>query len=289
MDLPCDGARRPAGHRQRRSREAVDSRWQVDLGVGGARADVQLPGDRRHRPLGVQERHYAGRDPGDRRARPDAEAVQPVRDGLLYDTTAEATDLWADTFGPYPFGSTGAIADNATYNGQSIGFSLETQTRPLYSAVRSTSTIAHELAHQWFGDSVSVKTWKHIWLNEGFASFAQYLWNEHTGVRTAHEDFKLDYSRKSSDPFWDIVVADPQRDTMFARAVYRRGAMTLQALREKIGDEPFFRILRTWTAQHRYGTATTEEFIALSEQISGQDLSNFFQVWLYTPDKPKQW
>ena len=76
---------------------------------------------------------------------------------------------------------------------------------------------------------------------------------------------------------------------MFARAVYRRGAMTLQALREKIGDEPFFEILRTWAAEHRYGTATTEEFIALSEQISGQDLSNFFQVWLYTPEKPKKW
>ena len=100
---------------------------------------------------------------------------------------------------------------------------------------------------------MSVRTWKEIWLNEGFASFAQYLWDEHTGVRTAKEDFKLDYSRKANDPFWDIVVADPQRDTMFARAVYRRGAMTLQALREKIGDEPFFEILRTWAAQHRYG------------------------------------
>jgi aminopeptidase N len=213
----------------------------------------------------------------------------PAAMDFFYDTTAEATDLWNDTFGSYPFDSTGAIADNATYNGQTIGFSLETQTRPLYSAVRSTSTIAHELSHQWFGDSVSVRTWKHIWLNEGFASFAQYLWDEHRGVRTAHQDFVLDYSRPADSPFWQIVVADPQRDTMFASAVYRRGAMTLQALREKIGDGPFFQILRTWAEQHKYGTATTEEFIALSEQISGQDLSNFFQVWLYTPQKPTSW
>jgi aminopeptidase N len=84
-------------------------------------------------------------------------------------------------------------------------------------------------------------------------------------------------------------VADPQRDTMFARAVYRRGAMTLQALREKIGDRPFFQILRTWTAQHRYGIATTEEFIALCEQLSKRDLSDFFQIWLYTPEKPASW
>jgi hypothetical protein len=81
---------------------------------------------------------------------------------FFFDTTAEATDLWNDTFGTYPFDSTGAIADNATYNGQTIGFSLETQTRPLYSAVRSTSTIAHELAHQWFGDAVAVRTWNHL-------------------------------------------------------------------------------------------------------------------------------
>jgi aminopeptidase N len=208
---------------------------------------------------------------------------------FFYDTTAEVTDLWNDTFGPYPFDSTGAIADNANYNGQAIGFSLETQTRPLYSNVRSESTIAHELAHQWFGDSVSVQTWPNIWLNEGFATFAQYLWDEHRGTRTAHQDFLNDYSRAPDNPFWQIIVADPQRDTMFASAVYRRGGMTLQALREKIGDDAFFRILRNWTAEHRYGNATTAQFIDLAERISGQDLSAFFQTWLYTAGKPTSW
>ena len=84
-------------------------------------------------------------------------------------------------------------------------------------------------------------------------------------------------------------MADPGAENLFVGAVYNRGAMTLQALREKIGDGPFFQILRTWAAEHRNGTATTEEFIALSERISGQDLSNFFQVWLYTPVKPTTW
>ena len=217
-------------------------------------------------------------------------ASRPDAVDFFYNTTAEATDLWVKDFGPYPFDSTGAIADNATFNGQPLGFSLETQTRPVYSAVRSTSTIAHELAHMWFGDSVSVADWHHIWLNEGFASYAQYLWTEHLGGASPHDQFVAEFnSRPASDPFWNSQIADPQRDTMFQRAVYRRGAMTLQALRDKIGDDAFFRVLRTWTAEHFQSNATTAQFIALSERISGQDLSNFFQVWLYTPTKPTTW
>jgi aminopeptidase N len=212
---------------------------------------------------------------------------QPNAVDFFYDTTAEVTDLWSETFGPYPFDSTGAIADNATYNGRALGFSLETQTRPVYSAVRSTTTIAHELAHQWFGDSVSVKTWRNIWLNEGFASFAEYLWLDHLETRSAHASFQRDYDLRAADSlFWQVVVADPQRDTMFASAVYRRGAMTLQALREKIGDDKFFQILRTWVADHRHGNGTTEQFEALSEQISGQDLDHFFDVWIHSTGKP---
>jgi aminopeptidase N len=214
----------------------------------------------------------------------------PAAVDFFYDTTAEATDLWVEKFGPYPFDSTGAIADNATYNGTPLGFSLETQTRPVYSAVRSTSTIAHELAHQWFGDSVSPADWRHIWLNEGFASYAQYVWAEHRGGPSAHDQFVAEFnSRKKNDPFWDVVIADPQRDTMFARAVYRRGAMTLQALSDKIGAAAFTQVLKTWTAEHRHGLGTTAQFIALSERISGQDLERFFDVWLYTPKKPTSW
>jgi aminopeptidase N len=216
-------------------------------------------------------------------------ADQPNAVDFFYDTTAEVTDLWSDMFGRYPFDSTGAIADNATYNGQALGFSLETQTRPVYSAVRSPNTIAHELAHQWFGDSVSPATWPNIWLNEGFASFAEYLWLDHVGTRSADESFDLDYARPANAAFWQVVVADPQRDTMFASAVYRRGAMTLQALREKIGDDDFFQLLRTWVATYRHRNATTQQFIAMAESVSGQQLDDFFDVWLYKTGKPTTW
>jgi aminopeptidase N len=198
-------------------------------------------------------------------------------------------DYESTVFGPYPFASTGGIFDDARFHGQRLGFSLETQTRPVYSGNIDDLTIAHELAHQWFGDSVSVAAWNDIWLNEGFASFAEYLWLDHIGAQTAHRSFRLDFREPRQSPFWKRVIADPKRRSMFDIAVYRRGAMTLQALREKIGDGTFFALLKTWTATHRHGNATTQQFIALAQQMSGQDLGAFFQTWLYTPAKPASW
>jgi aminopeptidase N len=204
-------------------------------------------------------------------------------------TTRRVVDYESSVFGPYPFSTTGAIVDDARYRGRRVGFSLETQSRPVYSGLVDTVTIAHELAHQWFGDSVSVATWRDIWLNEGFASFAEYLWLDHTHRQTAHDSFRADYAVPDRSSFWKVPIADPGRDRLFDAAVYRRGAMTLQALREKLGDGPFFTILRTWVARHRHANASTADFIALAEQVSGRDLDAFFRAWLYTPRKPTSW
>ncbi|WP_225992808.1 M1 family metallopeptidase [Actinomadura rudentiformis] len=208
--------------------------------------------------------------------------------------TTRATDELADYFGRYPFTTTGSITENNLVPPINIGYALETQSRPIYHRPRAESTVVHEIGHQWFGNSVSTHRWKDIWLNEGWARFVEWYWTERHGGQSAQVSFQQTYDNPPAPPpgrpaFWDVVVADPTRDQMFHGAVYSRGGMTLQALRQKIGDEKFFRLARTWVKQKKYGTATTEEFTSLAEKIAGQDLDQFFRVWLYQPGKPTSW
>lgn len=200
--------------------------------------------------------------------------------------TPEIIGVLEKSFGPYPFEAEGGVVDT------SLGFALENQTRPVYDAVfwaagSNTSVVAHENAHQWFGDSVSVNDWKEIWLNEGFATYAEYLWSDYQGEGTPAEIAQFIYdSIPADDPFWQVLPGNPGADNQFDDAVYDRGGMTMQALRTAVGDTAFFRILKTWARQHKYGTATTDQFIALAEKVSGKQLDGLFQTWLYTAGKP---
>jgi aminopeptidase N len=187
-------------------------------------------------------------------------------------------------FGPYPFTSFGGIVDN-----DSVGYALETQTRPIYSRRASESTVAHELAHQWLGDAVSPARWQDIWLNEGWATYSQWLWTEHRGGATAQSQFDSVMGQPATDAFWDLNIADPSAMHLFADPVYDRGAATLHALRLKVGDTAFFTIARQWVSRYNDSTATTEDFEALSAEISGMDLHSFFNVWLHTTVKPTSW
>jgi Peptidase family M1 domain/Immune inhibitor A peptidase M6/Peptidase M1 N-terminal domain len=193
--------------------------------------------------------------------------------------------------GAYPFGAAGGIVDDLV----ELGFALETQTRPIYArsfftdSISGDAVVVHELAHQWFGDSLAVGGWQHIWLNEGFASYAEWLWSEEEGLGTAEEVFEFWVSViPSRDPFWDVVIGDPGPSNLFNFAIYIRGAMTLHVLRLNIGDEPFFRLLREWSQTNAGGNVTTDQFIALAESISGEELDDLFEEWLFTARKPSR-
>jgi aminopeptidase N len=132
-----------------------------------------------------------------------------------------------------------------------------------------------------------VAKWRNIWLNEGFATYAEWLWSEAQGEGTAQEIFDYVYSsRPASDPFWRVAPGEPGAANIFHGAVYVRGAMTLQALRTAVGDEAFFDVLRTWASDRKYGNGTIEQFIELAERRSGKQLDSLFTAWLFTASKP---
>ncbi|MEU6283768.1 M1 family metallopeptidase [Streptomyces sp. NPDC047028] len=201
--------------------------------------------------------------------------------------TGEIVDWLSDWFGPYPFSTAGGYVPNTT-----TGYALETQSRVYYSPKQfakgsNVSVVVHELAHQWYGDDVSVKDWKDIWLNEGFATYAQWLWSEHEGEGTTRELADYVYaSHPADDPFWTVAPGDPGADHQFDDAVYDRGAAAIQALRDGVGDTAFFAILKGWPKEHAYGNASVADFERYAEQVSGRPLAGLFDTWLFQPSKP---
>ncbi len=207
-----------------------------------------------------------------------AEARRPLR------KIPKIVRFYSSIFGPYPFTETGAIVDQAP----NVGYALETQTRPVYHQAPGEATVAHELAHQWFGDSVSLETWPQMWLNEGFATWSEWRWAEQRGGRTTAEAFaQLERTPASENRTWDPPpAAIPDPSELFAGSVYERGGMALEALRQQIGDPAFYMTMRDWATQHAYANASIGEFIALAEANSGQELDPLFQRYLYQPGKP---
>jgi aminopeptidase N len=185
-------------------------------------------------------------------------------------------------FGPYPFDAAGSIIDRIGFNS-----ALESQTRPIYDLPPWRVFLVHELAHQWFGDSVGLRSWPDIWLNEGFATWAQWFYNERHGGPSASRVFRRLKRSPPNAPFWSPPPALPESpDNLFATSVYIRGAMALEALRIKVGTPTMLILLREWAAAHRYGSADTAEFMALAEQVSGRSLQSLFKRWLFTAGKP---
>jgi len=198
----------------------------------------------------------------------------------------EMIDAFTEMFGPYPFpGYTVVITDDE------LDIPIEAQSFSTFGANHcdgsrhSERRVAHELAHQWFGNSVTLERWRDIWLHEGFACYAEWLWSQRSGGPSADECARKYYQKLRSTTV-RVPLADPTPAKMFDDWVYKRGAITLHALRLRIGDGSFFALIRRWTEKYRYGTATTEDFISLAANYSTEPLGDLWQQWLFTPALP---
>jgi aminopeptidase N len=198
-----------------------------------------------------------------------------------FERTSEMISYYSEVFGPYPFESYGVVVVP-----EDLEFAVENQTLSLFGQdMADEITAAHELSHQWFGDSISLKSWKDIWLNEGFATYAEALWVEHTEGKTAGDKYMRDiYDEARANKL--AAPEDPSVGNLFDDSVYYRGGCVLYALRLKLGEDVFFKILREYYARYRDGNASTEDFIAVAESVSGQDLKDFFSDWLYSDKIP---
>lgn len=195
-------------------------------------------------------------------------------------------DAFEELFGAYPFDVYGtALIDTPI-----AGLGLETQTlsivgRDLQGSDFFEEILAHELAHQWFGNSVTVATWEDLWLSEGFATYAQALWRERTEPEFEWERWILQ-TIVASGPEISTPVVPPAKNNLFGIQVYQRGALALHALRVEIGDEAFFELLRTWTTSHRHANASTQDFQQAASDAAGRPMHEFFDRWLTAPTLP---
>ena len=195
--------------------------------------------------------------------------------------------VFEERFGPYPFTRYSVVVTP-----DELEIPIEAQGLAVFGANHidgeggEERLIAHELAHQWFGNSVGVSRWQDIWLNEGFCCYAEWLWSDAAGGPSADELARRHHALLAQLPA-DLLIGDPGPTHMFDDRLYKRGALTLHALRLGIGDDEFFELLRTWTAVHRHGTATTADFEDLAGETAGRPLGEFFEAWLFRPDLPE--
>lgn len=200
-----------------------------------------------------------------------------------FDLQAEMVDYFSDVFGPYPFEVYGSVVMNTD-----TGTALETQTLSIFGIRQLQSPIieeiiAHEVSHQWLGNSVSLSDWKDIWLNESFATYAQGLWVEHSKGDDALDEWVTDVYAFVEENLADLVPpGEPKPDDLFNAGVYEWGALGLHALRLKLGDDDFFETLRTYYERFAGGNVTPEDLIAVTEEVSGQELDSFFDRWFYS-------
>ena len=233
--------------------------------------------------IGLYERHRVCSTPV------PVDAVLPARLRRNFDhdfgRQQQMMETFVESFGPYPFDSYAVVVTD-----DELEIPIEAQTLSIFGANHCAGDrgyerlVAHELAHQWFGNSLTIGRWSDIWLHEGFACYSEWIWSENSNGPSAHQEATRAHSRLSSLP-QDLVLADPTPDDMFDDRVYKRGALALHALRRTLGDGPFFDLLREWTTTYRHSTVATADFVALAKKYGSDD--DFWESWLQKKRLPR--
>ena len=203
--------------------------------------------------------------------------------------------LFSELFGPYPFDQYTLVVTP-----DELEIPLEAQGIAIFGANHlepgdeGARLVPHELAHQWFGNSVSVSSWQHIWLSEGLACYAEWLWSQASGGLSADALARLWHGRLARMP-QDLVLADPGPQRIFDDRVYKRGALTVHALRGALGDAPFFALIRHWTARYADATVDTALFRAHCAEHAtaaggprrAREVADLLSAWLDVPRLPR--
>ena len=196
----------------------------------------------------------------------------------LFARTGEMIATFEEWFGPYPFEVYGHVVVD-----EELGFALENQTLSLFgtdllgSGTAGERTVAHELAHQWFGNAVSPASWNDIWLNESFATYAEWVW-----LQAAYDQpIATSAERAHAGADYGVAPSNPGNEELFQPTVYIRGGLALHALSVEMGDQAFRTLLREWPLRHRHSSASTDDLRALAEELSGKDLGPVFDAWVH--------